>query len=187
MAAPALNLDLSAIAIGSPRVPDPIANALSIIQTTINSLGNAHIASDAAIEISKTALATFINWTDYSASVTLKKADGTTALTGTVRLFRYTRIGKFVLVQYVITDIANPSGSSIFFSLPVAPKTLATYNILIGSGVSQAVGDSTFRNGAAWLSNSFPTMAYQTYDAAGSNFGATSNQIYNTIMYEANS
>lgn len=62
MAAPALNLDLSAIAIGSPRVPDPIANALATVQTTVNSLGNIHIATDANIAISKT---DFLSSTSY--------------------------------------------------------------------------------------------------------------------------
>ena len=57
MAAPQLSLDLSNIAIGKPRVPDPIATALALIQTTLNSLGNVHIADDAAIATAKLALA----------------------------------------------------------------------------------------------------------------------------------
>ena len=56
MAAPALNLDLSGLVLGQPRVPDPMYNALSSVQTTINSLGNVHIAADAGIVTSKLAL-----------------------------------------------------------------------------------------------------------------------------------
>ena len=55
MAAPALNLDLTGIAIGQPRVPDPIYNAFSAIQTTLNSLGNVHMAADMALATSKLA------------------------------------------------------------------------------------------------------------------------------------
>jgi hypothetical protein len=57
MSAPALNLDLSGIAVSQPRVPGPIASAFATVQTTMNSLGNIHIASDAAIATSKLELA----------------------------------------------------------------------------------------------------------------------------------
>lgn len=53
MAAPALNLDLSGIAVDQLEIPDPIANAFSTVQTTVNSLGNVHIAADAAIDTDK--------------------------------------------------------------------------------------------------------------------------------------
>src|SRR5882672_5855937 len=53
MASPALNLDLSGIAIDQLEIPDPIANAFVSVQTTMNNLGNVHIAADAAIQTSK--------------------------------------------------------------------------------------------------------------------------------------
>lgn len=53
MAASALNLDLSDIAVDELESPVPIANALSTIQSTLNNLGNIHVASDAAIATSK--------------------------------------------------------------------------------------------------------------------------------------
>ena len=76
MAASALNLDLSGLVLGQPRVPDPIYNALTSIQTTINSLGNVHIAADAAIDPSK------IDFGDTGAQSTLGYASTTTATTG---------------------------------------------------------------------------------------------------------
>lgn len=53
MAAPALNLDLTGIAVDQLEIPDPIANAFANVQTVINNLGNIHIASDAAIATAK--------------------------------------------------------------------------------------------------------------------------------------
>jgi hypothetical protein len=57
MAAPALDLDLTGIAVNQLEIPDPIANAFVLVQTTVNSLGNIHVASDAAIATSKLQLA----------------------------------------------------------------------------------------------------------------------------------
>src|SRR5262245_12204391 len=76
MAAPQLNLDLSGIALGQPRVPDPIANALAAIQTTVNARGDVHIAADAAINPSK------INFGATGAQSTIGYAETTTATTG---------------------------------------------------------------------------------------------------------
>lgn len=153
------------------------------VDTEVTNLGTAVNALYTALVEFGTSQA--VNWADFSSSIALKKADGTTALTGTVRYARYSRVGKNVTFAFIITDIGNPSGDKIYLNLPVAPRTIATYNIMVGTGASINGDVGTLKNGAAFVTNSFPTLMYQTYDTAGSNFGSGSNIMYNTIVYEA--
>lgn len=176
MAAPALNLDLSSIAIGSPRVPDPIANALSIIQTTINSLGNAHIASDAMIAISKTLLGTYTQPATWNPTLTGWSGTPTS-------LARYMQIGKLVFCELIVTGTSNSVNTQ--FTLPVAPSSNGALNAgrlivrLQDNGVAQA-GPGLID----WPQGSSTVSVYK--DGAGTTWTASGTKYINVaFLYEA--
>lgn len=152
MAAPALNLDLSAIVIGQPRVPDPIANALSTIQTTINSLGNVHIASDAAIAITK--LASYTAETDYTPVVVQ-----TGTVTKTVTYARYRKWGRKVDVWMVLGITGAGTGNSaVTITLPEAADK--TEGVIGTVTIYNADAGPYIYGGAAYLTtaNTFTLM-----------------------------
>lgn len=181
MAAPALNLDLSGIAIGQPRVPDPIATALAAIQTTINSLGNIHIAADATIAISKTELAIYIAPTNWATPLFYKN-DNATLLSATVRRAKYWRVGKMVCATVHATGIGDPSGVNLWMTLPISAAFDATYTISCGSGANTN-GTTNFVSYALIGTSNGDRVALRL--GADNTWGVANNSVIMHLCYEA--
>lgn len=172
MAAPALNLDLSGIAIGQPRVPDPIYNALASIQTTINSLGNAHIAADADIDISKTTLGTFTDWSDWTPTYTGFSANPTTGSA------KYMVLGKLCFVWYSCTGGGTSNSTSFQMGgLPIAPRTTTPVDIEYVVASAQDAGSNTtatirFQQGTTTflVGKGTAPASFTTWTASGNKF-----------------
>jgi hypothetical protein len=118
-------------------------------------------------------------WTAYTPS--LYKNDGTTALSGTIGLAKYTQIGKTVIISFVFTAMANPGGTQIFFTLPVATKS-ETINQVIGAGYT--VNGTTTLVGMCYILANTTTKG-TLYYGAGSAWGASGNAAVMTVSYEA--
>lgn len=123
-------------------------------------------------------------WKDWNAA--LYNTDGVTELGGYVRLARYCQIGKKVSGYIAADNIGNPAGSLIMFSLPVAPKTNATYPQATGGGLVNHFYSSAnhFQTGSCHIPPTYTKIG--VYDASASTWNTGGgHMIYVNFTYEA--
>ena len=116
-------------------------------------------------------------WTAWTPS--LYKSDSTTTVAGTVRIARYIQLGKRVICTINIESAADPSGTQIFFTLPITANSLGYTRVC---GYSYIVQDATAASGFIQISASGTTKACCGRETG--NFG-TSNSFIGTLEYEA--
>lgn len=168
---------LNKLAIGALPTGITVASA-NIVDGTIV---DADVNGSAAIAISKTTLGTYSTPTTWSPS--LFKNDGTTALSGNVRVARWEQIGKRFLASLTTDAMADPAGISIWVSVPVTLKADATYQIVCASGWSFRGGATRdFSYGFVPAGGTGTKLVFRT--GADNNWGAASNELQVLISGE---
>jgi hypothetical protein len=115
-----VSLDLSGIARGQPRIPEPIADALEALQTGINSIDETQLNAARVSEILDLLFDGFTDVGPYTPVV----SGGTSAGVGTytTQLGQYIKIGKLVIFSARITTTAHTGTGNYQISLPVAAQ-----------------------------------------------------------------
>lgn len=78
-------------------------------------------------------------WTAWSP--TLYKDDSTTALAGTVDFASYIKMGRKVSAKIKLSSVADPSGTRIYFSLPIN-ASVGSFDIGAGAGYVAYAGST---------------------------------------------
>jgi len=134
---------------------------------------------DANVTAAKIAAEAYTAWTP-----SLYKSDGTTALTGTIDIARYSQIGKHVRAYLTVTAMGNPSGALIYFTLPVACRNnTATYAVDVGTGYTS--NGTTGLIGRCIIPINQTTKGIFYYGIGTSNWGASGNSVSMSFKYEA--
>lgn len=142
---------------------------------SVNSIVDAQIDSSAAIQISKTELSTYTNWTTWSPQLR-NTADGAD-LGGNIRIAKYYQLGDQVHVKLHFDNGGNPGGAAIVVDLPVAPKTDATYAQFLGTGYCKDNNGVGFDIGFAQIPATkskayiYANASAPTWNAGGGHFG----------------
>lgn len=118
-----VSLDLSGIARSMPRIPEPISDALTALQTGVNNIDNDNISAGAAIAISKTALGIYTPWTAYTPVIYGGTVEG--AGTYTTQAGEYCQMGKNVFFSVVIVITAHTGSGTARITLPITSGTFS--------------------------------------------------------------
>ena len=148
MAATALNLDLSGIAVDQLEIPDPIANAFVAVQATMNNLGNVHIASDAAIAQSKL-LTTKLAYAERTSNVTAAGSNGGTKVDITDATITFTPDGTRNVLVIGFARLYNQSAADTLSLHLIDSATVQGTVSIYTPGANTAVGLVAFKYYAA--------------------------------------
>lgn len=152
---------------------------ITALGTSVNNITNDQIASNAAIDISKTALGTYTSPTTWTP--VWYKNDGTTSVAATLRYARYWRIGKQVTVVLRADAIGDPSGVNVWSTLPVSAAVDGTYTKTVGLG-TMTDGATEWAGYALIPATGGTKVAYRINRSSA---WGTNNIIEITFTYEA--
>lgn len=170
---------LQQIQTGDADAPSRDMSNWNAIRDVVNGgIDNNNISSSAAIAISKTELATFTNWTDYTPTYDASESMTFTSVTSFIA--RYIRIGDMVALQVTATGTTGGTASnSLTFTLPITAAASGT-NVLQGGASIKTT--STTRSSGFFFSSDTSTIVVRKYDdsnfALGSNIGFGVQMIY---------
>lgn len=157
---------------------------IAALGQSVNNIVNAQIASNAAIEISKTELVTYTAWTSFTPTM----ESGATDWNFSSKVCHYTRIGGLVIATYVLGGtVTVGSATTGQITLPVTAEAADQNTIGTCRFFQNASSTTSFPR--PYISGAAPTYlsllnANEASSVLGSNVAA-SDKLYIQVFYRA--